>query len=351
MSIETKGARAVRMRDAGLSNADIAAVLGMSKDSTRRLISESRSSSRLAEHELAAVKVLEREMPGFYQEFKANKETPEPRAVDYQVALRAFLEAAGDVPKKTTHIMIPDTQVKPGVDIEHLRWAGEYIAEHESDVVIAIGDWWDMESLSEYDRGKKSFEGRRYKADIEAGNRGMDLFMAGINKCKKRPRLVFTLGNHEQRIERALEVEPRLEGVLGYHDFNLVEHGWEVHDFLTPVEIDGVTYCHYFPQPMSGRPYTGVVETMIKNIGFSFTQGHAQGKRIGSRELSNGRTLRGLVAGSFYSHQESYKGVQGNKHWRGIIVKHEVFDGNYDLLEVSLDYLQRKYSHRLNHAS
>lgn len=81
MSNETKGARAVRMREAGLSNAEIAAALGMSKDSVRRLISETRSSSRLAEHELNAVRVLEREMPGFYQEFKANKaagDTPIP---------------------------------------------------------------------------------------------------------------------------------------------------------------------------------------------------------------------------------------------------------------------------------
>ena len=335
MSIETKGARAVRMRDAGLSNAEIAAVLGMSKDRARGLISETRavsgrtrtatllSAEATAEHELNAVRVLEREMPGFYQEFKTNKE---------------------NTGKKPVHIMVPDTQCKPGVSLEHLRWAGEYIAEREPDVVVAIGDWWDMESLSEYDRGKKSFEGRRYKADIEAGNEGMDLFMAGVNKCKKRPRLVFTMGNHEERILRALEIEPRLEGVLGYHDFNLERHGWEVYDFLTPVSIDGIHYAHYFSQPMSGRPYSGNIETRLRAIGFSFSQGHQQGLWWGRRELANGAVQLGLVAGSYYLHDEVYKGVQGNKHWRGLVVKHEVDPvTGYDPMFTSIRFLQEKY--------
>jgi hypothetical protein len=51
-----------------------------------------------------------------------------------------------------------------------------------------------------------------------------------------------------------------------------------------------------------------------------------------------------LVAGSFYQHSEAYKGPQGNGHWHGIIFKHEVCEGNYDLMELSLNYLKRKYA-------
>jgi hypothetical protein len=36
-------------------------------------------------------------------------------------------------------------------------------------------------------------------------------------------------------------------------------------------------------------------------------------------------------------------GPQGNAYWRGLFVKHEVKNGEYDLMEVSLDYLCRKY--------
>jgi hypothetical protein len=51
--------------------------------------------------------------------------------------------------------------------------------------------------------------------------------------------------------------------------------------------------------------------------------------------------MRGLIVGSFYQHDEEYKGYQGNNHWRGCIMKHEVKDGNYCLLELSLNYLLR----------
>ena len=63
----------------------------------------------------------------------------------------------------------------------------------------------------------------------------------------------------------------------------------------------------------------------------------------GIKNLSNGQVLRGLVSGAFYMHDEDYKGVQGNTHFRGLTIKREVVDGNYDIMEVSMDYLCRRY--------
>ena len=126
------------------------------------------------------------------------------------------------------HMIIPDTQVKPGSSLKHLEWAGRYAVEKKPDVIVHIGDHWDMPSLSSWDVGKKSFEGRRYKDDIDAGIKGLETFLAPIRAEQKRlaegkrkrwnPRLVFTLGNHEQRIERAIESDAKLEGLIGYAD-------------------------------------------------------------------------------------------------------------------------------------
>ena len=53
------------------------------------------------------------------------------------------------------------------------------------------------------------------------------------NKDKRwNPRLVFTLGNHENRIERATNADPKLDGLISYKDFQLEEFGWEVYPFL-----------------------------------------------------------------------------------------------------------------------
>ena len=133
----------------------------------------------------------------------------------------------------TKHLVIPDTQVKPGHSTAHLKWAGEYAAEKKPDVIIHIGDHWDMASLSSYDVGKKSFEGRRYINDINAGINAMRVFLEPIqreqdrlkrNKWKQwNPRLVFTLGNHEHRIERAIESDPKLDGLMKYEDSMLEE--------------------------------------------------------------------------------------------------------------------------------
>jgi len=71
--------------------------------------------------------------------------------------------------------------------------------------------------------------------------------------------------------------------------------------------------------------------------------GHQQGLSVAIRELADGTRHRGLVAGSFYQHSESYRGPQACYEWRGLLMKHEVSSGDYDLMEVSLNYLRRRY--------
>ena len=49
------------------------------------------------------------------------------------------------------------------------------------------------------------------------------------------------------------------------------------------------------------------------------------------------------MSGSYYLHDESYRGPQANNEWRGIVVKNQVLNGNYDIMELSMSYLCRKY--------
>lgn len=247
----------------------------------------------------------------------------------------------------TRHIVIPDTQVKPGVPLDYMDWIGRYIADKRPDVVVHLGDHWDMPSLSLYDKGKASFEGRRYTADIEAGNEAMRRLTAPIDervekarRAKRgqwKPRLVLLRGNHEDRQQRAVNDDAKLEGLMKDSDFE--SPGWEVVPFLVPIVIDGIRYAHYFYNPMSGRPYGGQsMDTRLKTIGCSFGMGHQQQLMVGIREAA-GVTHRGFVAGACYPHDEDYKGPQGNQHWRGILVLNQVEDGNYSLTEVTLDFL------------
>jgi hypothetical protein len=53
---------------------------------------------------------------------------------------------------------------------------------------------------------------------------------------------------------------------------------------------------------------------------------------------------RAVMAATFYQHDEDYLGPQGNDCRRHILFKHEVNAGRYDLMEVSLEYLRRRYA-------
>lgn len=95
---------------------------------------------------------------------------------------------------------------------------------------------------------------------------------------------------------------------------------------------------------MTGKPLAGTAANMLTKIGKSFTMGHRQQLDIATRFLQvDGEQQFGLIAGACYLHEEDYKGVQGNRHWKGIVVKHRVNNGSYDPLFVSLDWLKDEY--------
>jgi hypothetical protein len=161
------------------------------------------------------------------------------------------------------------------------------------------------------------------------------------NKEKSyKPRMVLTLGNHEHRILRAIENDPKLEGLLKIED--LPYQDWEVYPFLRPVFIDGVAYCHYFPTGVMGRPAT-TASAMVAKLHMSCIAGHQQGKQVAYGKRPDGSTITCIIAGSCYEHDESYLDFQTNHHFRGLVMLHEVNNGTFDEMFVSLGYLKKRY--------
>lgn len=257
------------------------------------------------------------------------------------MALKPLKIRAKDEPKR--HLIIPDTQVKPGVPTDHLNWIGEAIKRYRPDVVVHLGDHWDFPSLNGHAKpGSAPLENTRYAADVEAGNR------AFAQLCKPweglpgyKPQLEFLEGNHENRADRAAEADPKFFGTVGSNACQV--RGFKWNGFLKRVWIDGICYSHYFQASHSKFPIGGEVANRLNKIGCSFVQGHEQGARYGNKILASGRTIRGIVAGSCYLHTEDYRGAQGQRHWRGIEVLNGVQDGEYCLMELTLDYLCRYY--------
>lgn len=278
---------------------------------------------------------------------------PRSTVLDFLRAYESFKNEEKDF-EENIHLVIPDTQMRPGISTEYLRWIGEYIVRKQPSVIVHLGDHADMPSLSSYDKGKRTAEGKRVQADIDAAIEGMEELLYPLRKLQAEqklkgekvysPRMVILYGNHEDRINRHINLNPELYGFLGLEDLKYEEMGWETVPFLTPIVIDGISYCHYFPNVMTGKPLSGTAQNMLKTIGTSFTMGHRQMLDVAHRQLpSDGQRQWGLIAGAAYVHEEDYKGFQGNFHWRGVVVKHNVKNGSYDPLFVSMDWLESEY--------
>lgn len=250
-------------------------------------------------------------------------------------------------------MIIPDVQVKPGGRVDHLDWAAKAVLDYKPDVLVVIGDFWDMPSLSGHEKpGSIHTIGASIKEDIDAGNEAFRRFNGPIDEKvaslvrKHRKtwslRKVFLFGNHEHRVTRVVTDEPKFDGVLTLDAMETP--GFERYPFLKIVEIDGIKYCHYFPNPLTGKPIGGTPTNRLNHVGSSFVQGHQQGYMHGSKQYPD-HVKHAVVCGRFYQEHEHYRPEDVQlAEWNGIIVLNQVNNGDFDIMPLRMDYLKRKYS-------
>lgn len=250
-------------------------------------------------------------------------------------------------------LVVFDTQIRPdNLELNRplLEAIGKLIVKERPTHIVHIGDHFDMKSLSLYDFPKNNrvvFDGNEVRADVDAGEDGLVYLTEpllqlqlrqALNKKKiYKPKMHFTLGNHEQRVDRFNE----LKGLVNLNS-TISNYGFEVHPFLKPVKIGGVAFVHYAYNPLSGRPIGGTAEFRLNKLKMSFVQGHEQVFKYAQEYLNDGRKISALICGSCYLHEEEYKGWQGNNHFRGVAMLHNVKDGMYDLEQISVERLLAK---------
>lgn len=253
--------------------------------------------------------------------------------------------AKGGAKRKPTIFVIGDTQCKQGVNLEYMHWIGSYIARKKPDIIVHIGDHYDMASLSSYDKGQLSAEGRRVKDDLEAGDEGLRIIEEHIQSVPNySPRKVITLGNHEERIDRFVSNNPEFKDFIGTDKLAFVDYDWEVQPFLKPVDICGINFVHYLANPMTGKPFGGSALSRLKNVGESYVMGHQQVFDYAERPLQlSGRKQLGIIVGAAYEHDEGYKGYQGNHHFRGCVMLYECSDGYALHKNITLSHMKELY--------
>jgi hypothetical protein len=248
------------------------------------------------------------------------------------------------------HLVIPDAHAHWEYSNERFEWLSKLIRDVKPDVLVNLGDGADMPSLCSYDKGRASYVGRTYRQDIQAFTDSQDRLFGPLRRSKKKlPRSVYLIGNHEERIGRALEVQPELRGAISYDDLELGEWYDSVvsYDGGTPgtINIDGVTYAHFFVSGVMGRPIGGEhpAYSIITKRLCSSTSGHTHTADYCIRTDGHGKRVIGCVAGVFQDYRADWAGVCNDIWWRGVIVKRNVEQGQYDIQWISLESLRKEY--------
>lgn len=248
------------------------------------------------------------------------------------------------------HLIIPDSHAHPNHSNQRADYLAGIIGDIRPDVVVHIGDSADMPSLSSYDKGKRSFHGRTYRKDIDAHLDFQDRVWGPLRKRKKRlPRTVFCIGNHEQRIEKALDLSPELQGTVGTRDLELQRWYDDVvpYDGQNPgvIEVDGISYAHYFPSGVMGRPVGGEhpATSLIDKTLTSAVAGHLHLADWSVRTNVHGRKVHGLFAGCYVDYPSDWAGITQRLWWSGVVVLRGVDSGVYDPQFISIQSLKKEY--------
>lgn len=241
-----------------------------------------------------------------------------------------------------SHLFIPDIQASTGRSRVHLNWIPNVVDDLAPDVIVCAGDLGDFNSISKYRDGALKAEDRRLSKDWDCFRWAADAITCG------KGRHIFIEGNHEDRVRRYREQHyenDMLPDPCGY----MKSLGWEVYPYMTVARVDGVAYSHLFARNNQGR-VTATSErygaasaaSMVRANGESCTAGHRQG--LEWAVVPSGKRLHhGLIAGSFYLHDEGYLTPQGNTYWRGIVHKKNVKNGEYTPTFWSINDLRRTY--------
>ena len=222
-------------------------------------------------------------------------------------------------------LVIGDPHAHPDYDNSRFTTLGKYIAREKPQIIVCIGDMADMPSLSSYDRGTKGFEGRRYKKDISAAIDAQKKLFAPINKVRGyKPKLHMCIGNHEDRIVRAVNTTPELDGAIGLHDLKYEDFGWKVTPFKRSVVIQGISFSHYFTSGVAGRPISSVHigHALVTKLHCSAVQGHSHLFNHSEQTRPDGQKIFGLSAGCFSHPKYTESWCQDTEYqwWRGVIM-------------------------------
>jgi hypothetical protein len=250
-------------------------------------------------------------------------------------------------------LVIPDQHAHPDHDNDRADWLGQYIKDTKPEIVINMGDAADMPSLSAYDKGKASFHGRNYEADINSHLDFQERMWAPIRSSKRKmPYRVVLIGNHEQRLKKVLEYQPELAGErygVSFRNFDFGSYYNETvpYEGQTPgvYACEGINFAHFAIGGIMGRPISGEhhAYSLITKHYVPFVVAHSHTFDSSIRFDASGKPIRGLVCGVYQDYESTWAGASNRLWWRGVVHLRNVENGSFDYETIGIGALRREY--------
>lgn len=174
-----------------------------------------------------------------------------------------------------TILVISDSHINPdNADSAIELWyrLGKYCTRTQPEIIVHLGDVADLSSQAwrVAARGKYSL-----KEELNAVHLALNAFEEAINeynrtqrKMKKKlykPSKYLTLGNHDIR-----------NGVTAIEDL-FTDANWNVIDYLQPISLCGINFCHCMCKGLSDQMCTTAQE-ILENWGADVVVGHGHHK-------------------------------------------------------------------------
>lgn len=271
-----------------------------------------------------------------------------------EIIIEKPIEAPAVIVKRRLDIertlVIPDSHVKPGDDFDRFEALDNFIIEKKPDHIIQLGDFLTFSSLSHWDKNNRlKMEGVRYKEDIDAGNKALDLMFKSTFKSKTyNPNIIWHFGNHDQAWpERYIEQNPALSGHIDVvADLKLAKRGiTNIIPYKKYSCIKGTLFTHA-PQNAANMPIGGkfaaqkASELTAKSMVFGHTHSTQE---FSCQRHGDDHVIQIYVAGCFFHGKESYTEDSTMTHNRCISLLTQWDEGRFDICQISLERLESEY--------
>ena len=244
-------------------------------------------------------------------------------------------------------LIIPDAHADPEEDNSRFDWLGQFLVDQNPSKVVCLGDFADMHSLNSFEKGKKSMEGKRYRLDIDVAIDAQERLFTPMDKAKLDIPMIMLGGNHENRINRAINEDAKYEGTISISDLKFEEFGWEYHPYGEVIDIAGVAFTHHFTHGRMDRSLS-TARSILSKKAHSGVQGHTHLREVEYATRGNGEPIFALIAGCWFQKKVSYvTASEQNNWWPGITVLTPYTNDNgfkaWDIEFTSLQRIKEKY--------